>query len=98
MVNRIAERVRGEELSLNDVKKTEAGFEVNVDWGGGLHHYEIRFNFRCKENKFYLYEVRKESFSTTDPDSGNFLGLKDSKVTKVEPNLPIEKFKMTDWL
>lgn len=83
-------------FSLNGIRKTEAGFEVNVDWGGGLNHYEIRFNFKCKENKFYLYEVRKETLSTTDPDSGNFLDKKESKVTK--PNLPIENFVMTDWL
>jgi len=43
-------------------------------------------------------EVRKESFSTTNPDSGNFLDKKESKVTRIEPNLPIEKFVMTDYL
>jgi hypothetical protein len=85
-------------FSLNSVEKTETGFELKVDWGGGLYHYEIQFNFRCKENNFYLYEVRKESYSTTNPDSGNFLDKKESKVTKIEPNLPIEKFVMTDYL
>lgn len=85
-------------FSLNSLEKTKAGFEMRVDWGGGVYHYEIQFNFRCKENKFYLYEVTKKSFSTTNPDSGNFLDKKKSKVTKIEPNLPIEKFVMTDYL
>lgn len=85
-------------FSLNAVEKTETGFEIKVEWGGGLYHYEIQFNFRCKENNFYLYEVSKESFSTTNPDSGNFLDKKESKVTKIEPNLPIEKFVMTEYL
>jgi hypothetical protein len=85
-------------FSLNSVKKTETGFEIKVEWGGGLYHYEVQFNFRCQENNFYLYEVTKESFSTTNPDSGNFLDKKESKVTQIEPNLPIEKFVMTDYL
>ena len=85
-------------FSLNSTEKTSAGFEMKVDWGGGVYHYEIQFKFRCKKNNFYLYEVTKKSFSTTNPDSGNFLDKKESKVTKIEPNLPIEKFVMTDYL
>ncbi|HEV8370420.1 MAG TPA: hypothetical protein VGQ39_20890 [Pyrinomonadaceae bacterium] len=85
-------------FSLNSVEKSERGFDIKVDWGGGLDHYEIQFNFTCKENNFYLYEVKKISSSTTNPDSGNFLDKKESKVTKIEPNLPIEKFVMTQYL
>lgn len=85
-------------FSLGSIKKDKAGFEIKVDWGGGLFHYEIQFNFRCKQNSFYLYRVSKVSFSTTNPDSGNFLDKKESKVTKVVPNLPIEKFVMIDYL
>jgi hypothetical protein len=85
-------------FSLNSTEKTKAGFEMRVDWGGGVYHYEIQFNFRCKKNNFYLYKVKKVSFSTRNPDSGNFLDKKESKVTKIEPNLPIEKFVMTDYL
>ena len=85
-------------FSLNSVEKTETGFEMKVEWGSSLYHYEIQFNFRCKENKFHLSEVRKESFSTTNPNSGNFLDKKESEVTKIDPNLPIERFVMTDYL
>jgi hypothetical protein len=85
-------------FSLNSTEKTKAGFEMKVDWGGGVYHYEIQFNFRCKKNHFYLYEVKRESFATTDLDSGNFLDKKTSRVTRIEPNLPIEKFVMIDYL
>jgi len=85
-------------FSLNSVEKTKVGFEIKVDWGGGLYFYEIQFNFRCKGNKFYLYRVQKVSFSTTNPDSGNFGDKKETKVTRIVPNLPIEKFVMTDYL
>lgn len=90
--------VEAKNFSLNTVEKTETGFEISVEWGGGLYHYEIQFNFRCKENNFCLYEVKKVSFSTTNPGSGHFLDKKEFKVTKIEPNLPIEKFVMTDYL
>lgn len=85
-------------FSLGSIKKDKAGFEINVDWGSGVFHYEVQFNFRCRKNNFYLYRVTKASLSTTNPDSGNFLDKKDSKVTKITPNLPIEKFVMTDYL
>ena len=85
-------------FSLNAIEKTETGFVTKVGWGGGLYHYEIEFRFRCKENNFYLYELEKVSLSTTNPDSGNFLDKKESKVTRIEPNLPIEKFVMTQYL
>jgi hypothetical protein len=84
-------------FSLNSVKKTKTGFEVNVDWGGSLYHYELQFYFRCKGNNLYLYRVRKVSFSTTNSDRG-FWDKKETKVITVKPNLPIEKFVMTDYL
>jgi hypothetical protein len=85
-------------FSLGSIQKDKAGFELEVDWGSGVDHYEIRFNFRCRKNSFYLYRVSKVSFSTTNRDSGNFLDKKESKTTKIEPNLPIEKFVMIAYL
>ena len=82
-------------FSLHAIKKNRFGFEVRVDWGGGLNHYYIQFNFRCKENTFYLYRVKKISFLTRKPDRG-FWDTKKIKVTR--PNLPIEKFVMTSFL
>ena len=84
-------------FSLNSIKK-----QTWLRYKGGLGrwsiYYDIQFGFRCKENGFYFYRVKKESFSTTNPDSGKFWNKKGSKVTKIEPNLPIEKFVMTDYL
>lgn len=85
-------------FSLNSTKQTKDGFEIKTDWGGNLDHYEIQFDFKCKEKNFYLYRVQKVSFSTTHPDSGTFWDRKKTKVTRLEPNLPIEKFVMTDYL
>jgi hypothetical protein len=85
-------------FSLNSVDKSKAGFEIKVEWGGGKYHYEIQFSFRCKGNKFYLYKVKNENYSTTDSDSGNFWDKKETRETRIEPNLPIEKFVMLDYL
>lgn len=85
-------------FALNSVEKDKAGFEIKVDWGSGLDHYEIQFNFKCKESSFFLYRVTKVSFSTTNPDSGSFLDKKKTKVIRIEPNLPIERFVMTNYL
>jgi len=85
-------------FSLNSVEKTKAGFVIKADWGGGVYHYEIQHNFRCRENNFYLYKVKIDSFSTRNPDSGNFLDKKETKEIKIEPNIPIEKFVMNDFL
>jgi len=85
-------------FSLNSTAQNNSGFAIKVDWGGGLYHYEIQFNFNCKGKRFYLYRVQKDSFSTTDPGRGNFLNQKKSRVTRIEPHLPIEKFVMTAYL
>jgi hypothetical protein len=85
-------------FSLNSIQKNKAGFQIKVDWGDGRYHYEVQFKFRCEENNFYLYQVTKESFSTRNPDSGNFLDKKETKETKIEPSLPIEKFVMISYL
>jgi len=84
-------------FSLDSMEKTKTGFEIRVNWGDGRYHYEIQFNFRCKANNFYLYRVSKISFITT-PDSKKPWDKRVSKVTRIEPNLPIEKFVMTNYL
>ncbi|HEX8198374.1 MAG TPA: hypothetical protein VF571_19420 [Pyrinomonadaceae bacterium] len=80
---------------LVSAKKTKNGFQMNTEWGGSLHHYEIQFSFRCRENNFYLYKVKKDSFSTTNSDI-EYLDKKETEETK--PNLPIEKFVISDYL
>ena len=85
-------------FSLNSAEKTKTGFRIEVDWGSGEDHYEIQFNFRCRANNFYLYEVRQHYFSTTDRNSGNFLDRKQTKVIKIHPNLPAGKVVVKDYL
>lgn len=83
---------------LISAEKDKIGFEINVNWGGGNYYYDIKYNFKCEEDNFYLYKVIKDSFSTTNPDSGNLLDKKETKITIIEPNIPIEKFEMTNYL
>lgn len=85
-------------FGLGSVKKTKVGFDINIDWGGGNFHYEVQFNFRCRKNNFYLYRVKNVSLSTTNPDGGNLLDKKETKVKRIAPNLPIQKFVMIDYL
>lgn len=83
---------------VDSMEKDKAGFEIKVNWGGGVYHYEAQFNFRCKGNNFFLYSVKKVSYSTTNPDSGNFLDRQKTKVLRIQPNLPVTKFVMTRYL
>ena len=82
-------------FSLDSVEKTKLGFRIKTDWGASLYHYEVQFDFRCKANSFYLYRVKHVSLLTTNPDRG-FWDKTKTKISK--PNLPIEKFVMTDYL
>jgi hypothetical protein len=84
-------------FSLSSAKKNRDGFQMNTNWGGGLYHYEIKFSFRCQRSNFYLYKVQKDSFSTTNSDNG-YWDKKKTEEAKIEPNLPIEKFIISDYL
>lgn len=97
VVSRIKLPKEGEvkNFSLDSVEKTKLGFQIKTNWGGSLYHYEVQFDFRCKANGFYLYRVKKVSLLTTNPDRG-FWDKTKTKISK--PNLPIEKFVMTDYL
>lgn len=94
----LAKESEAKNFALDSIKKDKAGFEIKVDWGGGIYHYEVQFYFRCKRNDFYLYRVKKVSYSTTNPDSGSFLDRQKTKVLRIQPNLPVTKFVMTRYL
>lgn len=85
-------------FGLNSVKKDKNGFQLRTEWGGGLFHYENQFSFKCKENNFYLYKVKNDNFSTTNPDSGSYWEKKETDEIEIKPNLPIEKFVLADYL
>src|SRR6266850_1788891 len=63
-----------------------------------LDRKDLKVSTHSRGWYFYLHKVQKVSFSTTNPDSGEFFDKKESKVTKTEPNLPIDKFVMIDYL
>jgi hypothetical protein len=79
---------------LNSTEKTKEGFEITIEYGT-RYYYKKQFNFVCKEGDFYLYKMKVESFDKFDPVSRKKW---DRKEVKVEPNLPIEKFSIFDYL
>jgi hypothetical protein len=79
---------------LNSTEKTKEGFEITIEYGT-RYYYKKQFNFVCKEGDFYLYKMRVESFDKFDSVSRKKW---DRKEVKVEPNLPIEKFSIFDYL
>ncbi|GEM_PF-1514080 len=81
-------------FSLTWAKKTKEGFEISVEYGS-RYHYQKQFNFICKEGNFYLYAVKVESFDKNDPES---MDKPDEKEVQINPNLPIEKFSLFDYL
>jgi hypothetical protein len=54
-------------FSLNSTKKTQNGFQMNTEWAEAIFTIEIQFDFRCKENNFYLYKVKKIVFRHQSP-------------------------------
>lgn len=85
-------------LEILSTKNTRNGFEIIAAWGGGLNHYEYVFEFTCRENDLVLYNVIADQFSTTDPESGNYLDRKVSKNISIDPNVPIQDFLFKDYL
>lgn len=81
-------------FALNWAKKTKEGFEISVEYGS-RYYFEKQFNFICKEDSFYLYKVKIESFDKNDPES---MDKPDEKEIQIKPNLPIEKFSLFDYL
>jgi hypothetical protein len=81
-------------FSLRSAEKTREGFEITIDYGS-RYYYRKQFNFICKENNFYLYKVKVESFDKHDSESMNNWRKEEIEI---KPNLPVEKFLMTDYM
>lgn len=79
---------------INSAEKTEEGFEIKAEWGL-KYHYDLQYNFRCKEDNFYLYKVIIENFDWSDPVSRD---KPSKKEIQIKPNLPLEKFSILDYL
>lgn len=73
------------------VKKTNEGFEIAVEYGS-RNYYAKKFIFVCRQHKFYLTKIRVDSFDKHNPEKWT------SKVIRVRPNLPVEKFSIDDFM
>jgi len=78
-------------FGFNGAKKTKEGFEISIEYGSRIY-YGKRFIFICKHHKFYLSKISVESFDRHNPESWN------KKVIRVRPNVPLEKFLITDFM
>lgn len=78
-------------FGFNGVKKTKEGFEIAIEYGSRIF-YGKRFIFICRQHKFYLSKIRVDSFDRNNPEKWS------RKVVRVQPNVPLEKFSITDFM
>ena len=78
-------------FGFNWAKKTKEGFEISIEYGS-IIYYGKRFIFICKHHKFYLSKIRVDSFDKHNPEKWS------RKVITVQPNVPLEKFSITDFM
>lgn len=79
-------------FSLNRAKKVSNGFEISVEYGS-RYYYEKRFNFVCKQDKFYLDKIKTSTFDKNNPEKSG------EDFTKlIKPELNLEKFTITDFM
>ena len=88
-INLPGQEVNG--FSLISAKKTKAGFEFSIEYGS-VNYYHKQFIFICRRNRFYLARVIVDSFNKHNPEKWH------KKVTRVNPNLPLENFKVTNFM
>ena len=78
-------------FALDGVKKTKDGFEIAIEYGSRIF-YGKRFIFICREHKFQLSKIEVDSFDRGNPEKWS------KRTIKVEPNLPLEKFSIDDFM
>jgi hypothetical protein len=78
-------------FGFDGVKKTKEGFELAIEYGSRIF-YGKRFIFICRHHTFYLSKIGVDSFDRQNPEKWN------RKVIRVQPNLPLEKFFITDFM
>jgi hypothetical protein len=78
-------------FALNWAKKRKDGFEILVEYGSRFY-YAKRFNFICKQHKFYLSKITVDSFDKFNPEKGH------TRIIRVKPHLPLEKFLIDNFM
>lgn len=78
-------------FALDWAKKTKEGFEIAVEYGSVIF-YSKRFNFICKQGRFYLSKIIVSSFNRHNPEKGK------TWVVRPKRMLPLEKFVIDDFM
>ena len=78
-------------FGFNGAKKTKDGFEISIEYGSVIYYHKA-FVFICRQHKFYLSKLRVDSFNKHNPEKWS------KKVIRVRPNVPLEKFFITDYM
>ncbi len=78
-------------FAFDGAKKTKDGFEISIEYGSVIYYHKT-FMFTCRQHKFYLSKIRVDSFDKHNPEKWS------KKVIRVRPNLPLEKFSVTDFM
>ena len=78
-------------FAFDGVKKTSQGFEISIEYGSVIYYHKA-FVFICRQHKFYLSKIKVDSFNKHNPDKWS------KKVIRVRPNVPLEKFFITDFM
>ena len=78
-------------FGFNGAKKNKDGFELSIEYGSRIY-YEKTFIFICRHHRFYLSKIAVESFDKHNPEKWT------RKVVRVRPNVPLEKFSLTDFM
>jgi hypothetical protein len=78
-------------FGFDGVKKTSQGFEISIEYGSVIYYHKA-FVFTCRQHKFYLSKIKVDSFNKHNPEKWS------KKVIRVRPNVPLEKFFITDYM
>jgi hypothetical protein len=78
-------------FAFDGAKKTKDGFEISIEYGSVIYYHKA-FVFICRHHKFYLSKIRVDSFNKHNPEKWS------KKVVRVQPNVPLEKFFITDFM
>ena len=78
-------------FGFDGVKKTSQGFEISIEYGSVIYYHKA-FVFICRHHKFYLSKIKGDSFNKHNPEKWS------KNVIRVRPNVPLEKFFITDFM
>jgi hypothetical protein len=78
-------------FGFDGAKKTSQGFEISIEYGSVIYYHKA-FGFICRQHKFYLSKIKVDSFNKHSPEKWS------KKVIRVRPNVPLEKFFVTDYM